>query len=243
MSKQKFERLDKVLSASGYGTRKEVKKIVKQGLVTVNGKMVKDNSTKIDPFIDDIQVMGQKVVYKENIYVMINKPQGIISSTHDDYNITVIDLLEGHFSHRDLFPVGRLDKDTEGLMLLTDDGKLAHRLLSPKNQVPKIYYMEVDGILTENDIKSFAKGIELEDFTTLPADLKILEVKDNTSYATVEISEGKFHQVKRMVKSVGKEVCYLKRISMGPLTLDENLEPGMWRELSDEEITLLKDVD
>ena len=159
---------------------------------------------------------------------MLNKPDGVISSTQDSVDITVIDLLEGEYSHRELFPVGRLDKDTEGLIFLTDDGKMAHRLLSPKNRVDKTYYVEVRGKLSERDVLAFEAGIELEDFTTLPAKLDILEVGD-VSKAYVTICEGKFHQIKRMMKSVGKEVIYLKRLSLGPLQLDEELAPGQWR--------------
>lgn len=176
------------------------------------------------------------VHYKKFIYIMLNKPKGVVSSTRDYTNTTVLDLLEGEFSHRDLFPVGRLDKDTEGLILLTDNGKLAHFLLSPKNRIPKIYYVEVKGELINDDIKAFEKGIDLGDFTTMPSKMEILEVKKGCSKAKIWIYEGKFHQVKRMMKAIDAQVTYLKRLAIGPLILDENLLPGMWRELTKKEI-------
>jgi len=238
LGKQKTERIDKILSQSGFGTRKDVKKIIKQGGVTVNGDLIKDAGTHVTAEIDIIRVWGEEVDFQRNIYIMLNKPDGVISSTRDGMTETVIDLLEGEYSHRELFPVGRLDKDTEGLIFLTDDGKLAHRLLSPKYKVDKLYYVEACGKLDDEDIAAFEAGIELEDFTTLPAKLDIIEAGD-TSRAYITICEGKFHQVKRMLKARGKEVTYLKRISLGPLKLDETLEPGKWRELTEEEIRSL----
>ncbi len=238
MGKEKLQRIDKVLAASGYGSRKEVKKLIKEGQVYVNGHLVNDAGFQVNPFVDEITVAGQKLKYHENIYIMMNKPEGVISSTRDAKDITVIDLLEGEYSHRNLFPVGRLDKDAQGLILLTDDGKLAHRLLSPKNRVEKTYYVEVDGKLDDSDIKAFAEGIPLEDFTTLPAKLDILESGDISS-CYVTICEGKFHQIKRMMKARGKEVIFLKRLSIGGLKLDEDLSPGSWRELTEDEISLL----
>ena len=238
MDKQKSERLDKILAQSGFGSRKDVKKIIKQGGVSVNGELVKDAATQIYPYDDTLKVWGNIVEFKKYIYIMLNKPSGVLSATRDGLTTTVIDLLEGEFSHRKLFPVGRLDKDTKGLILLTDDGKLAHRLLSPKYRVDKLYYVEVEGKLDEDDIDAFETGIELDDFTTLPAKLDIIEA-DDISRAFVTICEGKFHQVKRMMKAQGKEVVYLERLSLGPLCLDETLEPGEWRELTEEETQLL----
>lgn len=238
MDKQKLERLDKILSQSGYGSRKDVKKMIKQGQVSVNGQLTKDAGTQVDPAADVIKVSGEQVLFQENIYIMMNKPDGVLSSTRDGMTETVIDLLAGEFYHRNLFPVGRLDKDTEGLILLTDNGKLAHRLLSPKNQVAKVYYVEVEGHLEDEDVAVFRSGIELEDFTTLPATLEIIETGD-VSKAFVTICEGKFHQIKRMMKAIDKEVLYLKRLSLGPLKLDPTLESGQWRELTEDEIQSL----
>lgn len=241
MEKQKSERLDKILSMSGFGTRKDVKKLIKQGAVQVNGITVKDAGKGVHPLIDDIRVLGEDINYKKFIYIMMNKPAGFISSTGDEEENTVIHLLEGEFSHRKLFPVGRLDVDAEGLILLTDDGQLAHRLLSPKNKVEKVYYVEVVGKLDEDDAEAFSHGIPLEDFTTRPAVLEILE-SGSISKALVKIHEGKFHQVKRMIRTRGKKVVYLKRLSIGPLKLDENLKPGEWRELKDIEIKALQNI-
>ncbi|WP_422445500.1 pseudouridine synthase [Thermoanaerobacterium sp. DL9XJH110] len=235
----KKERLDRILSMSGFGSRKDVKKLIKQGAVTVNGETAKDAGARVDPFQDDIRVSGESLLFKKHIYIMLNKPRGVISSTRDESQTTILDLLEGEYFHRELFPVGRLDKDAEGLILLTDDGQLAHRLLSPKNKVGKVYYVEVRGKLDESDVEAFRSGIALEDFTALPAELTVLEA-GATSRAVLKIYEGKFHQVKRMMQARGKEVIYLKRIAMGPLELDENLAPGQWRELSEEEVEKLE---
>ncbi|MFO7152156.1 MAG: pseudouridine synthase [Bacillota bacterium] len=238
----KKERLDKILSMSGYGSRKDVKKLIKNGDVTVNGRTATSPETPVDPSADDIWVLGEPIVFKENVYLMMNKPKGVISATRDSRQATVIDLLEGEYSHRNLFPVGRLDKDAEGLLLITDDGMLAHQLLSPKKKIEKVYYVEVRGSLTEDDARAFQKGIFLGDFRALPAKLDIIKSGDISS-ALITICEGKYHQIKRMIKARGKEVVYLKRLSMGPITLDEALEPGEWRELTDEEIKALKSLE
>lgn len=241
MKSQKPARIDKILASCGYGSRKDVKKLIKSGQVSVNGVIINDAGTLVNPSLDEIIAAGECILYEDNVYIMMNKPQDVVSSTYDDFETTVIDLLEGEYFHRKLFPVGRLDKDAEGLIFLTDDGKMAHRLLSPKNRVPKTYYVEVCGRLDESDVKAFAAGMELEDFTALPAELDILE-KNNISSAYVTIYEGKFHQIKRMMKARGKEVTYLKRLSLGPLRLDEELEPGMWRKLTKEELDLLRAI-
>jgi 16S rRNA pseudouridine516 synthase len=238
MKKQKTERIDKILAASGYGSRKDVKKLIKMGQVSVNGIIVDDAGCQVNPSVDEIIVAGECLTYSKNVYIMMNKPEGVISSTRDNVEVTVIDLLQGEYSHRKLFPVGRLDKDAQGLIFLTDDGKMAHRLLSPKNRVDKTYYVEVRGKLDKSDVEAFAQGIELEDFTTLPAKLDILE-SDDISRAYVTICEGKFHQIKRMMKARDKEVTFLKRLTLGPLKLDDELTPGQWRELIKEEIDLL----
>jgi 16S rRNA pseudouridine516 synthase len=238
MKKQKTERIDKILAASGYGSRKDVKKLIKMGQVSVNGIIVDDAGCQVNPSVDEIIVAGECLTYSKNVYIMMNKPEGVISSTRDNVEVTVIDLLQGEYSHRKLFPVGRLDKDAQGLIFLTDDGKMAHRLLSPKNRVDKTYYVEVRGKLDKSDVEAFAQGIELEDFTTLPAKLDILE-SDDISRAYVTICEGKFHQIKRMMEARDKEVTFLKRLTLGPLKLDDELTPGHWRELTKEEIDLL----
>ncbi|ABY93089.1 pseudouridine synthase [Thermoanaerobacter sp. X514] len=233
-------RIDKLLSNIGIGTRKEVKKFIKEGLVLVNGNTVKDAGLIINTETDEILFDGKKIYYKEFIYIMMNKPEGVISATYDPIEKTVIDLLPQELKARNPFPVGRLDKDTEGLLLITNDGDLAHKLLSPKKNVIKKYYAKILGFVNESDIKAFNEGIVLEDgYKTLPANLEILSSSD-VSKVYVYIREGKYHQIKRMFESVGKKVIYLKRLAMGNLTLDENLKPGEWRELSEEELSFLK---
>ncbi|CCJ33859.1 pseudouridine synthase [Caloramator australicus] len=238
----KRERLDKILSNLGYGTRKEVKMMVKDGLVEVNGKVVKDSSIHVDPQEDEILVDGEKVFYREFIYLMLNKPKGVITATYDDVEKTVLDLIEDEYKVFSPSPVGRLDKDTEGLLILTNDGELNHFLLSPKRHVPKKYYAKVLGRVTEDDVKKFKKGVVLDDgYRTLPSELEIL-VSGEVSEIELVIYEGKYHQVKRMFEAVGKKVIYLKRIEFGPLKLDENLELGEYRELTDEEVELLREA-
>ena len=236
-------RLDKLLANCAMGTRKEVKVLIKQGLVVINDKIAKDPGMYIDTDADSVFVDGNNLEYKEFYYLMMNKPAGLISATEDKTQGTVLDIIPYEYSHINLFPVGRLDKDTEGLLVFTNDGKLAHRLLSPKKHVPKTYFAQIEGLVTNKDIEIFEKGITLdEDFTTLPSQLEILESKD-ISKVMVSIYEGKFHQIKRMFEYVGKKVIYLKRISMGNLKLDKSLSPGNVRELTDEEIRILYDSD
>lgn len=236
------ERLDKVLSNMGYGSRKEVKKYIKDGLVIVNGKLVKDNNMKVEPYDDEIVIDGEKIDYREFIYLMLNKPQGYVSSTEEYINHTVLELIDYDYLIFEPFPAGRLDKDTEGLLFLTNDGKLAHRILAPKNKVPKTYYVEVEGRVEESDKNKFIDGITLDDgYKTLEAELNIIETGD-ISKVELTIVEGKFHQVKRMFKAIGMEVVYLKRISMGPLVLDEELELGEYRELTEEELKALEEI-
>ncbi|MCX7951945.1 MAG: rRNA pseudouridine synthase [Clostridiales bacterium] len=233
------ERLDKVLANMGYGSRKDVRKIVKAGEVTVNGIVAKDFSMHVDPENDVIEVDGEVLEYKKYIYVMLNKPQGVISATEDDYDETVVDILPDEYKIFRPAPVGRLDKDTEGLLILTNDGELNHLLLSPKRHVPKRYYAKIDGIVTQDDVEKFKEGVVLDDgYKTMPGELFILK-SDEISEIELVIYEGKFHQVKRMFESVGKKVIYLKRIEMGPLKLDESLELGESRELTKEEVELL----
>ncbi|KXZ39168.1 16S rRNA pseudouridine516 synthase [Alkalithermobacter thermoalcaliphilus JW-YL-7 = DSM 7308] len=237
----KKERLDKVLSNLGYGTRTEIKKYLKYGIVTVNGEIIKNASTHIDPENDEIIFDGEKVNYRKYIYIMLNKPKGYISATYDDVEKTVIDIIDPEYRIFNPFPVGRLDKDTEGLLVLTNDGQLSHRILSPKRHVPKVYYAHIQGVVTEDDVKAFSEGVVLDDgYKTMPSHLKILKSND-ISEIEVKIYEGKYHQVKRMFESVGKKVIYLKRISMGKLKLDENLALGEYRELTEEEVKLLEE--
>ncbi len=236
-----MERLDKILSNMGYGSRKDVKKLIKEGRVLVNGELIVKNDYKIDPYNDNIVVDGIEVEYRKYIYIMMNKPKGVVSSTFDPVNRTVLDLIDQEYLIFNPFPAGRLDKDTEGLLILTNDGKLAHELLSPKKGVDKTYYVEVDGYVDEKYILKFKEGIILDDgYKTLPSKLEIIE-PDYISRVKLTLKEGKFHQVKRMFKALGMEVVYLKRIRFGPLELDDRLELGQYRELTKEEIQLLKE--
>lgn len=236
-----MERLDKILSNLGYGTRKEIKAMMKKGEVEVDGQIVKDNSLKVDPFKTIVKVSGEVINYREFIYLMMNKPQGVVSATFDNYDETVIDLLDPEHAAFNPFPVGRLDKDTEGLLLITNDGELNHRLTSPKWHVDKLYYAEIDNQVDDNDIEAFQKGITLEDdYKCLPAKLEIISSNEDGSEVYVTIQEGKFHQVKRMFEALDKNVVYLKRIRMGSLLLDETLEEGTYRELTENELKALK---
>lgn len=233
-------RIDKVLSNLGYGSRKDVKKLLKDGAVKVNNEIVKDAKHHVDPEKDSITLNGEEIHYREFIYLMMNKPPGVISATEDNRDETVIDLLEIEDQVFEPFPVGRLDKDTEGLLLITNDGQLSHKLLSPKKHVPKTYFAVIEGEVTEEDIEAFKEGVTLDDgYETKPGDLVILK-SGFTSDIELTITEGKFHQVKRMFEAVGKRVIYLKRLSMGPLKLDETLELGEYRELTDEEVEMLQ---
>lgn len=204
----------------------------------VNGKKEKSAKLQINEETDEICFDGQKLTYEEFVYYMMNKPQGVISATEDPKHKTVLDLLDDLARSKEVFPVGRLDIDTHGLLLLTNDGKLAHALLSPKRHVNKTYLAQVDGIMTQEDVETFAQGIPLKDFTCQPAKLELVSIdrEKNQSLVRVTIAEGKFHQVKRMVAYCGKEVVNLKRLTMGTLTLDENLKRGEWRRLTKEEL-------
>lgn len=231
-------RLDKYLADMGFGTRAEVKKYVRQGKVKIDGRVVKSPEEKVDVEIQTVSYLDQLVTYKTFEYYMLNKPAGVISAATDTREKTVVDLIEEK-KRKDLFPVGRLDKDTEGLLLITNDGELAHRLLSPKRHVDKVYYAKVKGVVTEKDVKAFSEGVSLgQGEMAKPAALEIL-TSDEISEIRLTIQEGKFHQVKRMFQSVGKEVVYLKRLSMGTLVLDESLPLGAYRRLTREEIEQL----
>ena len=233
-------RLDNYLSDMGAGTRSELKKEIRKSGASVDGAIVNDPGFSVSES-SQVVFRGSVIAYEEFVYYMLNKPAGIISASEDDREPTVTDLIPEP-KRRDLFPVGRLDRDTEGLLLITNDGALSHRLLSPKHHVDKVYYARVSGILTDSDIELFRDGLVLTDgLECLPADLKILSVSDDEyiSDAEITIQEGKFHQVKRMFSSIGAEVIYLKRLSMGPLELDPDLAPGESRRLTTDEMVSL----
>lgn len=275
---KKTMRLDKMLGNLGYGTRSGIKALVRQGAVAVNGVPAKDPGMQIDPAKDEVLLNGERIAYRDSVYVLLHKPAGYVSATEDLRDRTVLELLDEEMNVFSPFPVGRLDKDTEGLLLLTNDGKLAHELLSPRKHVPKTYRALVRGEVDETDAEAFGRGVELDDgYVTLPAQLRLLaaakagepiahpgmaEAAERTarvpalrgaelaaalregwtlSWIELTIHEGKFHQVKRMFQAVGKEVLYLRRVAMGPLVLDPALKPGDWRELTDEELTALRE--
>ncbi len=234
-------RIDKILSNVGYGSRAEIKKYCKYGIIFVNGQVVNNPGLQVDPENDEIIFDGEKVNYREFVYIMLNKPGGYISATYDKFDPIVLDLIDPSYLVFEPFPVGRLDKDTEGLLVLTNDGQLSHRVLSPKKHVPKTYYAKVEGVVTNDDILEFEKGVVLDDgYKTMPSQLKILK-SDEISEIELTIHEGKFHQVKRMFESVGKKVVYLKRLSMGNLKLDESLDLGEYRELNIDEIKQMEE--
>lgn len=239
------QRLDKILAHVGIGTRSELKRLAKEGAIYVNGVKIKDSGMQVNPDTDNITVNGETVMYREFVYLMMNKPQGVVSATEDNRDRTVVDLLDAAYAPFEVFPVGRLDKDTEGFLLLTNDGKLAHNLLSPRKHVPKTYFAKVEWEVSETDIEAFSQGVTLDDgYETLPGKLKILktgnEAEGLLSEIELTIMEGKFHQVKRMFQAVGKKVVYLKRLSMGPLVLDPSLVLGQVRELSKDELLALQ---
>jgi 16S rRNA pseudouridine516 synthase len=235
-----LERLDKILSNLGYGSRKEIKALVKAGAVIVDEKVVKDNGMQLDPEKSKIVVNGEELTYRKYIYLMMNKPDGVISATFDNKDETVIDLLYPEHQVFNPFPVGRLDKDTVGLLLITNDGELNHKLISPKWHVDKVYYAEIDKKVNEDDIERFKEGIELDDgYKCMSAKLEIEEATEEGSKVLVTVQEGKYHQVKRMFEAVGKNVVYLRRIKFGNLPLDEDLEEGEYRELTEEELNVL----
>lgn len=235
-------RLDKLLSNMGVGSRKEVKALLKKKQVTVNGIVSKDSGEKIDPNKDEIAVNGEIIRYEQYIYLMMNKAPGYISATTDKREKTVIDLLREDVQHFKPFPVGRLDKDTEGLLLLTNDGELAHELVSPKKDIGKTYFARINGKVTVDDITVFREGVVLEDgYEAKPGELTILQ-SDAISEIELTITEGKFHQVKRMFEAVGKRVIYLKRLRMGELQLDPDLKLGAYRPLTESELAYCKSL-
>ena len=230
-------RLDKYLCDMGAGTRSQVKQKIRKGLVTLEGEKVTRPECQVNPG-QTVLVEGVPFIYTELEYYMLNKPAGVISASEDPRERCVVDLIESR-KRKDLFPVGRLDKDTEGLLLITNDGGLAHRLLSPKKHVDKVYYARVQGRVTQEDAELFRRGVDIgEKKQTLPAELRILNAGE-ISEIELTIREGKFHQVKRMFHAAGKEVLYLKRLQMGPLRLDESLKPGEYRTLNTQELDIL----
>lgn len=235
------QRLDKIIASTGKWSRRDVKLLIKQGRVLVDGGPAGSGDEKYDPTQAAITVDGEDIGYRRTTWLMMNKPAGYLSATEDGRGETVLDLLPQELQRQNLFPVGRLDKDTEGLLLLTNDGVLAHKLLSPKYHVDKVYYTRVQGRLGEEDCRAFREGIVLGDgLHCIPAELEILSAGE-ISEAHVTLREGKFHQVKRMLASRGKPVLYLRRIKMGKMTLDPALALGKYRFLSEKEIKKLQE--
>lgn len=227
-----MERLDKRLAATGMWSRKEARDLIRAGRVTAAGQVCRKPEDKVGEN-DPVLVDGQPIGESGPVYIMLHKPAGLVSATEDAREKTVLSLLPEHYQRQGLFPAGRLDKDTEGLILLTNDGPLAHRLLAPKSHVDKVYYVEVDGVLNEEDAKAVREGITLADgYTCLPGELELLE---GAKAAYITLREGKYHQIKRMMAARGKPVTYLKRMKFGPLVLDEHLPKGSWRVLNEQE--------
>lgn len=235
-----MERLDKILASQGTLSRRDVKDLIKKGLVTVNGKVVKDSSQKIDENSDVVTVNGDEVILKKHIYIMMNKPQGVISASDGKDEKTVVDLVPDALFRKGLFPAGRLDKDTTGFVLITDDGDFAHKILSPKNHIFKTYIAGLEHDLTDNDVKMLENGITLGDGTVLKeAKVEIIQTGD-TPFVKIMICEGKYHQVKRMFAAAGNKVVSLHRSKMGNLELDSTLKPGECREITPEELVLVQ---
>lgn len=235
-------RLDKYLSHIGIGTRKEVKKLLKEGLVTVNGEVVK-RPVHVDPEKDIVEIEGEIVKYREFFYYMLNKPQGYITATKSEGQPTVLDLLYEEPVVDKLFPVGRLDIDTEGLLILTNDGQFAHRISHPKWEIEKEYYAVVKGKVEKDKTQRFEKeGVNLGNYRTKPFSIEVIKAKDDRSEINITVKEGKYHIVKRIMEKLGHPVLYLKRVRVGNLVLDETLEPGEYRELSEGELYKLKEL-
>ncbi|NLB91205.1 MAG: rRNA pseudouridine synthase [Clostridiales bacterium] len=235
----KLLRLDKYLSSQGFGSRTQAQQLIKKGHVRVDDQLVLLPATKVDPQKQTVQVDGKEILFSFHHHLMFYKPSGYITAVKDPRHPTVAQLLPKEYLKKGCMPVGRLDKDTTGLLLFTTDGALAHGLLAPKQQIKKAYEVIVEGILSPQDIEAFAKGICLKDFTTLPAVLEILSVKQNSSHAIVTLFEGKYHQVKRMFLAIGKPVLSLHRQGFASLLLDSSLSPGSFRPLSDKEVDCL----
>ena len=234
-----MERLDKIIASQGKFSRSEVKKLVKSGRITIDGKLPKSSDIKLSPDECDIRIDGESLNYKKHIYIMLNKPQGVISASNDREQQTVIDLVPKELFREGLFPAGRLDGDTTGFVLITDDGDFAHRILSPKNHIMKTYHATLRDELTEDDIIRFKEGLTLGDGTEcLEAHVRVLESGD-INLAEIKICEGKYHQVKRMFASIGNKVLELRRVKMGGLDLDESLREGECREITDKELKMI----
>ena len=231
-------RLDKLLGITGCCSRSDAKRIIRSGGVTVNGRAARSGDEKVDPDSDRVVFCGQPVVYRRYTYIMMNKPQGVVSATEDGRDQTVLDLLPSDMRKDDLFPCGRLDKNTLGLMLITDNGALAHRLLAPKSHVEKKYYFHAKFPLTEEEAKGFESGLVLEDgYETKPAKIAL---EDGGDRGVITLVEGKYHQIKRMLEALNNKITYLERIQFGNLTLDPSLSRGEWRYLTEEEIAVLE---
>jgi len=232
-------RIDKFVSLSGFGSRKEAKAILKSGGVTVDGVVVKNPQTRINPDVSVVYVGGELIEYEKYVYLMMNKPDGVISATYDEDEKTVIDLLDEKFQWFDLFPVGRLDKDTTGLLILSNDGGFAHRALSPKKHVKKVYRAEISGEILDRHITAFAAGVVLDDgYRCMSAILSVIP-GSTRDLAEIIIREGKFHQVKRMFEAVGLSVITLKRVTFAGIWLDESLAPGAYRRLDEAEMQII----
>ena len=234
-----MERIDKIIASQGQFSRSEVKKLVKDGRVTLDGKVIKSSDIKADPNVNNIAIDGKSISYKKHIYLMLNKPQGVVSATEDPDHKTVIDLVPDEFKRDGLFPAGRLDGDTVGFVLITDDGDFAHRILSPKNHIMKTYHATLQRPVTQADIDAFRNGVELKD-GTLCLEAQVRPLDNDEPMAEIKICEGKYHQVKRMFAALGNKVVFLKRVKMGGLCLDEALDEGQCREITNEELKLIQ---
>ncbi len=237
-----MERIDKIIASQGQYSRSEVKKLVKDGRVTLDGKVIKSSDVKTDPDKNDIAIDGKSIGYKKHLYIMLNKPQGVVSATEDTDHKTVIDLVPKDLRRDGLFPAGRLDGDTVGFVLITDDGDFAHRILSPKNHIMKTYHATLQRPVTDEDINAFKNGVELKD-GTLCLEAQVNPIDSDKPMAEIQICEGKYHQVKRMFAALGNKVVFLKRVKMGNLSLDESLREGQCREITSEELKLIEEKD
>ena len=237
-----MDRIDKIIASQGKYSRSEVKKLVKDGRVTLDGRVIKSSDVKADPDVNNIAIDGKSIGYKKHLYIMLNKPQGVVSATEDTDHKTVIYLIPKELKRDGLFPAGRLDGDTVGFVLITDDGDFAHRILSPKNHIMKTYHATLQRPVTQEDIDAFRNGIELKD-GTLCLEAQVRPLEGDEPMAEIKICEGKYHQVKRMFAALGNKVVFLKRVKMGSLSLDESLKEGQCREITAEELKLIQETD